>query len=157
MSAQIDPMDEPARWQRSLLPGGMVAGPDAPRSARDWTVDVLATLLSLVGGVVLIAIQHYDDARWMLDATLGLAAIVALWWRRRHPVGVAVGTMLVSIISASAGIAALVALFSATTRASREGLFTVWAVALVAAVLYPLVLPTEDGYWLDLTLGILVT
>ena len=145
------------RWQRSLLPGGMVAGPDAPRSARDWTVDVLATLVSVVGGVVLIAIQHYHDARWMLDATLGIVTIVALWWRRRRPVGIAAGAMLASIVSASAGIAALIALFSATTRASRDGLLIVWAVAVVTTVLYPLVLPTEDGYWLDLTLGILVT
>ena len=145
------------RWQRSLLPGGMVAGRDAPRSARDWTIDVLVSLLSLLGGVVLIAIQHYDDARWMLDATLGVATIVALWWRRRHPVGVAVGTMLVSIVSASSGVAALVALFSATMRAPRNGLLTVWTVALLATFLYPLVLPTEDGYWLDLTLGLLVT
>jgi signal transduction histidine kinase len=145
------------RWQRSLLPGGMVAGPGAPRSARDWTVDVLATLVSVVGGVVLIAIQHYDDARWMLDATLGIATVVALWWRRRRPVGIAVGAMLASIVSASAGVAGLIALFSATTRASRDGLLIVWAVAVVTTFLYPLVLPTEDGYWLDLTLGILVT
>ena len=145
------------RWQRSLLPGGMVAGADAPRSARDWIIDVLATVLSLLAGVLLLAIQHYDDARWMLDVTLGLATIAALWWRRRHPALIGSAAVVVSIVSAFAGMAALIALFSATLRASRTGLIVVWTLALVAAVVYPLVLPGEDGYWLEAALGVLIT
>jgi signal transduction histidine kinase len=151
------PDAEVARWQRSLLPGGLVAGADARRSPRDWAIDVLLSVAAAALGTVLIAIQHYDDARWMLDAALGLASIAALWWRRRHPTAIGVGTMLVSIVSASAGGAALIALFSATLRASRTGLIAVWTVALAAALVYPLVLPSGDGYWLDLTLGLLVT
>jgi len=77
------------RWQRSLLPGGMVTGSETRRSARDWAIDVLVTVVSALAGIVLIAIQHYDDARWMLDAALGVATIVALWWRRRHPAVIA--------------------------------------------------------------------
>ncbi len=146
-----------ARWQRSLLPGGLVAGAAARRSARDWAIDVLLSVAATVLGIVLIAIQHYDDARWMLDAALGLASIIALWWRRRYPAAVGAGTMIVSIVSASAGGAAMIALFSATVRASRTGLIVVWSLALAGAFLYPLVFPAGDGYLLELLLGLLVT
>ena len=63
-----------ARWQRSLLPGGLTAGADAPRSPRDWAIDVLLSVVAVAVGTVLIAIQHYDDARWMFDAALGARA-----------------------------------------------------------------------------------
>ena len=146
-----------ARWQRSLLPGGLVAGADARRSPRDWAIDVLLSVAAAVIGIVLIAIQHYDDARWVLDTALGLASIVALWWRRRYPAAVGAGTTIVSIVSAFAGGAALIALFSATLRASRTGLIVVWSLALANAFLYPLVFPSGDGYLLELLLGLLVT
>jgi signal transduction histidine kinase len=145
------------RWQRSLLPGGMVAGADAPRSARDWTIDVLVTVLSVLAGVILIATQHYDGARWMLDAALGAATVVALWWRRRYPAAIGAAAMVASTVSAASGGAALVALFSATLRASRTGLAVVWTLALIAALVAPLVLPAEDGYWIEAALGVLIT
>ena len=152
-----NPDAQVARWQRSLLPGGLVAGADARRSARDWAIDVLLSVAAAVLGLVLMAIQHYDDARWVLDAALGLASIVALWWRRRYPAAVGAGTTIVSIVSAAAGGAALIALFSATLRASRTGLIVVWSLALANAFLYPLVFPSGDGYLLELLLGLLVT
>ena len=145
------------RWQRSLLPGGMVTGSETRRSARDWAIDVLVTVVSALAGIVLIAIQHYDDARWMLDAALGVATIVALWWRRRHPAVIGAAATVVSVVSAFAGAAALVALFSATLRASRTGLIVVWTLALAAAFVYPLVLPGGDGYWLEAAIGVLIT
>ena len=140
-----NPDAQVARWQRSLLPGGLVAGADARRSPRDWAIDVLLSVLAGVLGIVLIAIQHYDDARWVLDTALGLASIVALWWRRRYPAAVGAGTTIVSIISAFAGGAALIALFSATLRASRTGLIVVWTLALAAALVAPIVLPAGDA------------
>ena len=145
------------RWQRSLLPGGMVTGSETRRSARDWAIDMLVTVVSALAGIVLIAIQHYDDARWMLDAALGQATIVALWWRRRHPAVIGAAATVVSVVSAFAGAAALVALFSATLRASRTGLIVVWTLALAAAFVYPLVLPGGDGYWLEAAIGVLIT
>src|SRR5215217_3259383 len=93
----------------------------------------------------------------MFDAALGVATIVALWWRRRRPAAIGVAATLASIVSASAGGAALVALFSATLRASRTGLIVVWAVAIAAAFAYPLVLPGDDGYLLETSIGLLIT
>ena len=57
---------EPARWQRRLLPGSMVDGPDAERSLRDWVVDALVTVVALGLGVLAMHDtwhQHGDRAR----------------------------------------------------------------------------------------------
>ena len=153
------PDAEVARWQRSLLPGGLVAGADARRSARDWAIDVLMCVIAVLGGLVVLFTVPGDqsDGRVALDLALGAVCVIALWWRRSHPVAVGVGTTLVSIVSASAGVAGLIALFSATLRASRTGLIAVWTVALAAAFLYPLAIPGEDGYWLEATFGVLLT
>ena len=42
-------------------------------------------------------------------------------------------------------------------RASRGGLIAVWSVAVAAAFLYPLVIPGEESYLLELSIGLLVT
>jgi signal transduction histidine kinase len=159
MSVHADPRPEPAGWQRSLLPGGLVAGADEPRTARDLAIDVLVYVGAFVLGTVLLATvsQYYDDGRWFLDAMLGLAALIALGWRRRYPAAVGVSTTLVSIVSSAAGGPALFALFGATVRASRNGLIAVWSVAVAAAVLYPLVIPGEEAYLLEASIGLLVT
>jgi signal transduction histidine kinase len=159
MSAHADPTVEPAGWQRSLLPGGLVAGTDEPRTARDRAIDVLVFAGAFALGTVLLATvsHHYDDARWFLDAMLGLACLVALGWRRRHPAAVGVATTLASIVSAAAGGPALIALFSATVRASRDGLIAVWSVAVVSALVYPLVIPGEESYLLEASIGLLIT
>ena len=103
MSAHADDPAAEARWQRSLLPGGLVAGADrpVPRTARDWAIDVLACVGAFALGTVLLAtVSHdYDDGRWFFDAMVGLASLVALWWRRRYPAAIAVGTTLASIVS----------------------------------------------------------
>jgi signal transduction histidine kinase len=147
------------RWQRSLLPGGLVAGADAPRSARDWAIDVLITVIAVLGGLVLLLTLPGDqsDGRVALDIGLGFLCVIALWWRRSHPAAIGVGTTLVSIVSASAGMAGLIALFSATLRASRTGLIAVWGAALAAAFLYPVTVPSDESYWLEATLGLLLT
>jgi signal transduction histidine kinase len=159
MSAHADPRAEPARWQRSLLPGGLAAGEEEPRTARDRAIDVIAFAGAFALGTVLLAVvsQYYDDGRWLFDAMVGLASLIALGWRRRFPVAVGVATLLASIASASAGGPALIALFGATVRAPRNGLIAVWAVALAAAFLQPLAIPGEDSYVLELSLGLLVT
>ncbi len=154
------PDAEVARWQRSLLPGGLVAGADARRSpARLGDRRRCSRSPRRCSAVVLIAIQHYDDARWVLDIALGLASIAALWWRRRLPGrGRARARTIVSIVSAFAGGAALIALFSATLRASRTGLIVV--VVARARRRVPRTRscsPPATAISLELLLGLLVT
>jgi hypothetical protein len=69
-------------------------------------------VIAVLGGLVLLFTVPGDrsDGRVALDAALGAACVIALWWRRSHPAAVGIGTTLVSIVSASAGMAGLIAL-----------------------------------------------
>jgi signal transduction histidine kinase len=129
------------------------------RGKREWAIDLTMTAASFLLGLVLFFTLPGDrgDTWLTLDLLLGLAAIASLWMRRAHPVAVGVGTTVVSVVSSFSGGAALCALFGATVRASRTGLAVVWAVAVAAAAVYPLVMPSGSGYALELALGMLVT
>ena len=129
------------------------------RTKREWAIDVAMTLFSLVLGLFLLATVPggYEGVRVVLDQLLGLVVIASLWVRRAHPAAVGAGATVVSIVSASAGGAALCALFSATVRASRTGLAVVWSLAVVATFVYPLTIPGGDGYVLELAIGMLIT
>ncbi len=137
---------EPARWQRRLLPGSMVDGPDARRSLRDWAVDALVTVVALGIGVIALHDtwgQHGVVFR-AVDIVLGVASLAALWDRRRHPVGVAAFVVPASAISALAGGAGLVVLFNAAIRCNRRDLTWITVASIAAAVVNAL-LYAMDG------------
>ena len=129
------------------------------RTKREWAIDIAMTVFSLFLGLFLLATVpgRHEGMRVVLDQLLGLAAIASLWVRRSHPTAVGAGATVISIVSASAGGAALCALFSATVRSSRTGLAVVWSLAVVATCLYPLTIPGGDGYVLELAIGMLIT
>ena len=86
------------------------------RSVRDWVVDVVAFLVSLLIGVAVVygGVQTGTVAHPLLvaDVAFGVLGCVALWWRRRWPVGVAAALALIGAFSAMVGGAALIALFT---------------------------------------------
>jgi signal transduction histidine kinase len=159
MSAHADPRAELARWQRSLLPGGLVAGGDGRRSPGDWVVDLLATVLALAIGAAVLGTTWEDHGEVMrvVDPVLGLLAIAALWVRRSHPAAVGVGTTVAAAVSAMAGGAGLIALFGVAHRASWRALAAVSALALITAAAYPAIYPGQDSYALNLVVGLLLT
>jgi signal transduction histidine kinase len=150
---------EPARWQRSLLPGSMVDGPGADRSLRDWAVDALVTVVALGVGI-LAAHDTWDrhgTAARVLDVALGLASLVALWDRRRHPVGVAAFVIPAATVSALSGGAGLVVLFNAAIRCDRRQLFWIIVASFASAVVYGLLYATSGPDFRDnLLIGILL-
>jgi signal transduction histidine kinase len=156
-------MTEPAmsvpRWQRTLLPGGMVDAHSTRRSARDWVVDL--TMLAIAVGVgAAVLVETWDDhgeAMVVVDVVLGVAACAALWWRRSHPVHVAVVAAVISVVSASSGGAGLLALFNAAIRAPRRAIGWLALLAIAAACLFPLVYPGRDSYGLQVLVGFLCT
>jgi signal transduction histidine kinase len=131
---------EPERWQRRLLPGSMVDGPGAGRSLRDWAVDALVTVVALGLGVLAMHDTWHQHGVFLrtADVVLGIASTVALWDRRRHPVGVAAFVIPASAISALAGGAGLVVLFNAAIRCGRRELAWITLASVASAVVYSL-------------------
>jgi signal transduction histidine kinase len=149
---------EPARWQRRLLPGSMVDGPGAERSLRDWAVDALVTIVALGLGVAAVHnIWHQQGALRAIDIVLGVASAVALWDRRRHPVGVAALVVPAAAISSLAAGAALVVLFNAAIRCRRRELAWITLASVGSFVVYSLIYATSGPDLRDnLLLGMLV-
>lgn len=73
---------------------------------------------------------------WLLwvDPVLGVIAVTALVWRRRHPLAVSLFTLVLTAVSGSAIPAALVALTSLATRRRWRELALDYAVALAAGM-----------------------
>lgn len=150
-SIEVKRGPEPARWQRRLLPGSMVDGPDARRSLRDWAVDALVTVVAL--GIGVIALHdtwdmHGTTAK-VLDIVLGIAALGALWDRRRHPVGVAAFVVPASVLSSLAGGAGLVVLFNAAIRCNRRDLAWITLASVAGSVVYSLLYATNGADFRD--------
>jgi signal transduction histidine kinase len=159
MSAHADPRAELARWQRSLLPAGLMDGGERRRSPGDWVVDLLATVLAVGLGAALLGATWEDHSQTMrvVDFALGALSIAALWVRRSHPTAVGVGTTVAAAVSATAGGAGLIALFGVAHRSSWAAVAVVSVLAAITAAVYPAIYPGEDSYALSLVFGLLFT
>ncbi len=111
----------------------------ARRSRRDWIVDgALFLLATALGGVALAdnVDRGLDGALLFVDAIGGAALCLALWWRRRLPLGLGLASLPVLAISSSAGLAGAIILF--TVAAYRR-----WQLAFLVAGLQLALLPAE--------------
>lgn len=158
-SVQAKEALQPARWQRSLLPGSMVDGPGADRSLRDWAVDALVTLVALGLGIASLhdTAEQHGTAALILDLVLGVSSLVALWDRRRHPVGVAAFVIPASAVSALAGGAGLVVLFNAAIRCDRRRLAWIFAATVASSFVFQVLYATgwpdgRDGFLIGILL-----
>jgi signal transduction histidine kinase len=137
-------------WPNSLLPG------TARRSARDWAVDVTMFALALVASAFVMDdtwSQHGDFGR-LADLALGVPCLVAVWWRRRHPVALGAAVLIASSVSALAAGPSLLMIFNAAIRAPRRALAWLVALALVATGVFPLIYPgTQEGWLWQLAFG----
>ncbi|MBV9449420.1 MAG: sensor histidine kinase [Streptosporangiaceae bacterium] len=109
--------------------------PVAPRSRRDWIVDsvlfLLAALLAFAAAMT-SATKGLHGPLLAIDATGAAMACLALWWRRRWPLGVGLAVVAVLTVSQAAGVAGVVTLY--TVAAYRR-----WQLAfLVAAAQFAL-------------------
>lgn len=146
-------------WQQALLPGALRAAPDSRRSARDWVVDVTMFVLALTIGAIVLSDSwdSHTTATLAIDVVAGTGACVALWWRRSHPVAIAVGAGVLGVVFAFPAGAGLLAFFSAVLRVRTRTLIWLSLLALVAAVVFPLLYPTSEAYSTDLVFGLLIT
>ena len=148
-------MTSTPRWHNALLPGELHEHPDGRRSARDWVVDVLLYLIAVgVGiGVAADTWSEHGGLMMLIDIVLGVACVIALWWRRAHPGTVGMVTAAASVVSALAAGPAVVAGFNVALRATRREIVAVVAVTVVAIVLFPVVYPPGDSFLLNVLVG----
>lgn len=89
---------------------------------------------------------EHDKAWFFTDLGLGLACLVLVAWRRRHPVATALLTAIATGVSASAGGPATLALVSMSTRRRWREIIPVAVVSLMASTLLNTLNPvTTDG------------
>jgi signal transduction histidine kinase len=147
------------RWQRMLLPGELRGGADGRRSARDWVVDAVMYVVAAGVSTLVLAETWADHSSLAIavDLALGAVAFVALWFRRSHPMAVGVVAGVASMVSATAGGPALIALFNVAIRGSRQGILAIIGLALASTAVLPLVYPGNELYSTQIVLGILIT
>ncbi len=147
------------RWHQPLLPGELRENPDGRRSARDWIVDVLMYVIALgVGaGVLADSWDEHGETMVFVDIGLGIACLVAIWWRRSHPALVGVLTTAAGIVSGLAAGSALIAGFNVALRGSFRAILAVLGVTACSIFIFPLVYASGEPYLLDLFIGALIT
>jgi signal transduction histidine kinase len=137
--------------------------PHVPRSVRDWVVDVGGILAALAIGAVFVGMALSEappppDALVLADVLTGSLSCLALWWRRRWPVQLAVVLALIGCFSDMASAAVLIALFTVAVHRRLPTVLAVSAVNLAAFVGYTVVRPTDDvPYPIVLGFGVLMT
>jgi len=147
------------RWHQPLLPGELRENPDGRRSARDWIVDVLMYVIAVgVGaGVLADSWEEHGETMVFVDIGLGIACLIAIWWRRSHPALVGVLTTAAGIVSGLAAGSALIAGFNVALRGSFRAILAVLGVTACSIFIFPLVYASGEPYLLDLFIGALIT
>jgi signal transduction histidine kinase len=130
------PESQPFVEQPWLLPSAVVkeldpdderAGRRHRRTARDWVVDFSCFLVAISFGLLSADAMEQEklpEAVAALDQVLGALACAAVWLRRRWPLGLAVAMIPVAFLSATAGGASLVAMF--TLAVHRPFRYVAW-------------------------------
>ncbi|MFC4018874.1 sensor histidine kinase [Micromonospora sp. GCM10011542] len=156
-----------------LLPGVLVVpaggGRRGPRrTTRDWIVDGLAFLVSLVWVLVVTAdVASPDPAMspalphdWMIaaDALLGLVCCGLLWFRRRWPLGLVVGTVPLTLFSMAAAVPLLILYFTVVVHRRTSVAVAVTGVGLVTNLVFSWLRPDPSlPYWANTAWGVVIS
>jgi signal transduction histidine kinase len=129
-----------------LLPAVLVPHPDADpdarrlrRTTRDWIVDIACFVIAIGIGMVAFAAEEaraeVSDTLLGIDFVLGVAACLAVWLRRRWPLGLMLTLIPIGTVSSAAAGAGAIALF---TLAVHRRFAIVAPVVLASLALMPI-------------------
>jgi signal transduction histidine kinase len=114
-------------------------GPAAARTRRDWIVDSVLFLVAAGLGITacLTSARHgLNGPLLVIDAIGGAVLCLALWCRRRWPLGLGLASLPVLAVSSSAGPAGVIILY--TVAAYRR-----WQLAVLITAVQVVLLPIE--------------
>ena len=104
--------------------------PVAARSRRDWIVDTalffFAAMLA-IASVMHSAQQGLRGPLLAIDVIGGAGLCLALWWRRRWPLGLGLASLPVLAVSSSAGAAGVIILYTVAAYRRWQMAFLVFA------------------------------
>jgi signal transduction histidine kinase len=121
--------------------------PIAARTRRDWIVDTALFLLAALGALsdAMTSARHgLHGPMLVIDAIAAALACLALWWRRRWPLGVGLALVGLLVVSPGTGVAAGVSLY--TVAAYRRWQLAC-PVAAAQVALLPLARASEPPGW----------
>ena len=129
------------------------------RSRRDWVVDSAFFAAAVVGGLLSMdafrdsVVEPYSERELAFDYTIGAACCLALWLRRRWPVGLAVAMLVPAALTISGAIAYLVAVFTVGVHRRTTIAVLVTVAHFGAAMLFAFLRPTDSSIWQWLVLN----
>ncbi|MDG4860626.1 histidine kinase [Streptomyces sp. T-3] len=130
----------------------------ARRARRDWLADaVIFAVCGFLGLVALGLAQEYDEVpAWLeaIDPILGLVACLALWWRRRFPLSVALLAVPLLALASSALPAGLVIVLSLALRVAWQRALVVLGLYVVTVVSVGVLLVGGEGAWTSVALAL---
>ncbi|WP_224388304.1 sensor histidine kinase [Pseudonocardia sp. ICBG1293] len=108
---------------------------------RRWVVDGLPVVLTALVGLLAARLRQVmpggePELLLRADLAVGMVACVALWWRRRYPLPVGVGIVLLCTVSEIASVPGLVALFAVAGRCPARVSAAVFAGSLASFGVY---------------------
>ncbi|GAA4251320.1 sensor histidine kinase [Dactylosporangium darangshiense] len=115
---------------------------------RNLTVDVACTVISVLVALTAAAAGldsgALSDERLLVSLAVTVPAIVLLWWRRKHPVGVALLLLVPAAITDMAGGAAMIAVFTVAVHRPLRTALWVAAAHFVAPIPLSIRYPDPD-------------
>jgi signal transduction histidine kinase len=127
------------------------------RTRREIAADVACVVLCAAGGLLLLVtkagargggwVPGSGEVAFVVDAGIGAAACAMLWFRRRWPAGVALATIPPLILSLSAGVASLFAVYNVSLRRPARVALIMAGLHQIAIIGYYLLWVSTYPFW----------